>query len=135
MFAIYCGFTEHYFSYTNISNDKGVERQPTHLQSLARAVSLSETTVGPRKTTEVPRRPLVNCDAWEETQPSVPRKTTEGPRRPLVSCDAWEETQPWVPRKTTEGPRRPLVNCNAWEETQPWVPRKTTGAKETTGEL
>ena len=96
-----------------------MERQPTHLQSLARAVSLSESTVGPRKTTEGPRRPLVNCDAWEETQPSVPRKTTEGLRRPLVNCDAWEETQPWVPRKTTEGPRRPLVNRDAWEETQP----------------
>ena len=63
----------------------------------------------------------MNGDAWEETQPWVPRKTTERPRRPLVNRDAWEETQPWVPRKTTERPRRPLVNCDAWEETQPWL--------------
>ena len=64
----------------------------------------------------------LTCSHWHvlflfQKQPWVPRKTTEGPRRPLVNCDAWKETQPWVPRKTTEGPRRPLMNCDAWEET------------------
>ena len=37
------------------------------------------------------------CSHWHvlflfQKQPWVPRKTTEGPRRPVVNCDAWEET-------------------------------------------